>query len=53
MYETYFQLAMAPFENTPDPRFFFASDQHNEALARGAIISVPEGQIRVRLLPIL
>ncbi|MGB1123974.1 MAG: ExeA family protein [Phycisphaeraceae bacterium] len=33
MYETYFQLAMAPFENTPDPRFFFASDQHNEALA--------------------
>lgn len=33
MYEKYYQLATAPFENTPDPRFFFASDQHNEALA--------------------
>jgi len=33
MYETYYQLSMAPFENTPDPRFFFASEQHNEALA--------------------
>jgi general secretion pathway protein A len=33
MYETYYQLDGAPFENTPDPRFFFASDQHNEALA--------------------
>lgn len=33
MYETYYHLAAAPFENTPDPRFFFASDQHNEALA--------------------
>jgi len=33
MYETYYQLATAPFENTPDPRFFYASDQHNEALA--------------------
>lgn len=33
MYESYYHLAMAPFENTPDPRFFFASEQHNEALA--------------------
>jgi len=33
MYETYYQLDCSPFENTPDPRFFFASDQHNEALA--------------------
>ncbi len=33
MYETYYHLDSAPFENTPDPRFFFASDQHNEALA--------------------
>ena len=33
MYETYYHLAIAPFENTPDPRFFFASEQHNEALA--------------------
>jgi len=33
MYETYYHLAIAPFENTPDPRFFFASEQHSEALA--------------------
>ena len=33
MYETFYHLETAPFENTPDPRFFFASDQHNEALA--------------------
>ncbi|MBX2852648.1 MAG: AAA family ATPase [Phycisphaeraceae bacterium] len=33
MYETHFHLALAPFENTPDPRFFYASEQHNEALA--------------------
>lgn len=33
MYEAYYHLAMAPFENTPDPRFFYASEQHNEALA--------------------
>ena len=32
MYETYYHLAIAPFENTPDPRFFFASEQQNEAL---------------------
>lgn len=33
MYETYYHLAAAPFENTPDPRFFYSSDQHREALA--------------------
>ncbi|MEM6505367.1 MAG: AAA family ATPase, partial [Planctomycetota bacterium] len=33
MYESYYHLATAPFENTPDPRFFFASEQHSEALA--------------------
>jgi general secretion pathway protein A len=33
MYESYYQLVAAPFENTPDPRFFYASEQHNEALA--------------------
>lgn len=33
MYEAYYHLAGAPFENTPDPRFFFASEQHSEALA--------------------
>ncbi len=34
MYEMYWGLAQKPFENTPDPRFFFASAQHQEACAR-------------------
>jgi len=31
-------LAMAPFENTTDPRFFFESEGHAEALARLILI---------------
>jgi general secretion pathway protein A len=34
MYETYYNLACAPFQNTPNARFFFESDQHKEALAK-------------------
>lgn len=33
MYLDFFQLQTQPFENTPDPRFFYASEQHREALA--------------------
>ncbi len=33
MYLDFFGLKSPPFENTPDPRFFFASEQHREALA--------------------
>ncbi len=33
MYEAFYNLKMMPFENTPDPRFFFQSEQHREALA--------------------
>ncbi len=33
MYQDYYQFHCLPFENTPDPRFFFASEQHCEALA--------------------
>lgn len=33
MYQDYFHLTASPFENTPEPRFFFASEQHREALA--------------------
>ncbi len=33
MYDTYYNFARMPFENTPDPRFFYASEQHREALA--------------------
>jgi len=34
MYEEYWQLKEKPFENTPDPRFFYHSAQHEEALMR-------------------
>ena len=34
MYERYWGLTEKPFENTPDPRFFFQSKQHREALMR-------------------
>lgn len=34
MYENYYNLACAPFQNTPNSRFFFESDQHKEALAK-------------------
>ncbi|QDU34004.1 hypothetical protein KS4_20650 [Poriferisphaera corsica] len=33
MYLNRYQLHTPPFENIPDPRFFFASEQHREALA--------------------
>jgi general secretion pathway protein A len=33
MYEEFFQLAEMPFNNTPDPRFFYQTVQHEEALA--------------------
>ncbi|MCE9589135.1 MAG: AAA family ATPase [Planctomycetes bacterium] len=33
MYLDFYNLNMAPFETTPDPRFFYASEQHKEALA--------------------
>lgn len=33
MYEKFYKLECQPFENTADPRFFFASEQHREAMA--------------------
>ncbi len=33
MYERHFGLNEKPFENTPDPRFFFSNPDHDEALA--------------------
>ncbi len=33
MYHRYYHLHTLPFENTSDTRFFFASEQHREALA--------------------
>ncbi len=34
MYGEYWGLTTAPFQNVPDPNFFFLSAQHREALAR-------------------
>ncbi len=34
MYEAYWGLTAAPFQNVPDPNFFFLSAQHREGLAR-------------------
>jgi general secretion pathway protein A len=34
MYEAYWGLKEKPFENTPDPRFIYYSQQHKEAVAR-------------------
>ncbi|HOC93934.1 MAG TPA: AAA family ATPase [bacterium] len=34
MYLDYWKLKIKPFENLPDPRFFFASPQHDEGLMR-------------------
>ena len=34
MYEAYWNLKEKPFENTPDPRFIYYSQQHKEAVAR-------------------
>jgi type II secretory pathway predicted ATPase ExeA len=34
VYLKHFNLKIAPFENTPDPMFFFYSKEHKEALAR-------------------
>jgi len=34
MYREYWKLKEKPFENTPDPKFFYRSPQHEEGLAR-------------------
>jgi general secretion pathway protein A len=33
MYTDFYNLTTLPFENTPDPQFFYACEQHREALA--------------------
>src|SRR2546422_6714577 len=33
MYSEFFGLSIPPFNNTPDPRFFFNTPDHEEALA--------------------
>jgi len=34
MYESFYNLTGAPFQNTPNSRFFFETEQHREALAK-------------------
>ena len=34
MYEDFYNLSAPPFHNTPNPRFFFETEQHKEALAK-------------------
>ena len=34
MYEKYWKLTEKPFQNTPDPRYLYASDQHEDALMK-------------------
>lgn len=34
MYERFYNLSLSPFHNTPNPRFFFETEQHKEALAK-------------------
>lgn len=42
MYEEYWKLREKPFENTPNPRFFYNSRQHEEALARMTYVITEE-----------
>ncbi len=34
MYEMFYNLILPPFQNTPNSRFFFETEQHREALAK-------------------
>ena len=34
MYESYWGFKLKPFDNVPDPRFYFPSEEHEEALMR-------------------
>lgn len=43
MYEAYWELTEKPFENTPDPRFLYHSQQHEEGLSR-LLYAVSEGK---------
>ncbi len=43
MYEKYWQLNEKPFENTPDPKYLYHSDQHEEGLNRMLYV-VKEGK---------
>ncbi len=40
MYEAYWGLAKAPFQNVPDPHFFYLSSQHREGILHHRLASL-------------
>ncbi|HUP00081.1 MAG TPA: AAA family ATPase [Gemmatimonadota bacterium] len=48
MYTEYWQLERKPFENTPDPEFFYPSAEHEEALDR--FLYLMEGRMGAGML---
>ena len=46
MYESFYGLTAKPFQKTPDPRFFFRSEGHQEALDR-LLYAVEERELTV------
>ena len=34
MYEAFWELSEPPFDNAPNPKFFYPSPEHEEALVR-------------------
>ena len=42
MYEEYWGFKEKPFQNTPDPRFFYKSSEHEEALTK-MLYTIEEG----------
>jgi len=63
MYESYWQLTGKPFENTPDPRFYYPGESHQSALLKlryavenrrgGAVLAGPSGSGKTLLLDML
>src|SRR5881409_621617 len=43
MYEAYWELSEPPFDNSPNPKFFYLSPEHEEALVRLVYTVTPEG----------
>ncbi len=63
MYNSYWNLREKPFQNVPDPRFAYLSDQHHEGLARliylvtshklGGVLTGPYGVGKSMVLELL
>jgi len=63
MYESYWNLTQKPFENTPDPRFYYPGESHQSALLKlryavengrgGALLAGPSGSGKTLLLNML